>query len=144
MLQRLKISTPAFALVIVLLILMVLVRVFQEQLFYDPLISFFRKEEKILPMLDTTKLFLGLLFRYAINTAISIGILYILFKDKSLIKVVTLLYAGLFAILAVAFFIVFAADKPNLLVLFYIRRFIIQPLFLFLFLPALYYQKNVK
>lgn len=144
MLQKLKISTPAFALIVVLLILLVLVRVFQEQLFYDPLISFFRKEEKILPVLDTAKLFLGLLFRYAINTAISICILYILFKDKSLIKVVTLLYAGLFAILAVAFFVTLSADDPNLLVLFYIRRFIIQPLFLFLFLPALYYQKNVK
>lgn len=144
MLQRLKINTPAFALIVVLLILLVLVRVFQEQLFYDPLVSFFRKEEKIFPPLDTIKLFLGLLLRYSVNTAISIGILYILFKDKSLIKVVALLYAGLFVILSLAFFIVFSADEPNLLVLFYIRRFIIQPLFLFLFLPALYYQKNVK
>ena len=144
MLQRLKISTPAFALIIFLLILLVLVRVFQEQLFYDPLVSFFRKEEKILPPLDTIKLFLGLLLRYCVNMAISIGILYILFKDKSLIKVVALLYAGLFVILSAAFFIVLSANDPNLLVLFYIRRFIIQPLFLFLFLPALYYQKNVK
>ncbi len=144
MLQRLKINTPAFALIVVLLILLVLVRVFQEQLFYDPLVSFFRKEEKILPPLDTIKLFLGLLLRYSVNTAISVGILYILFKDKSLIKVVALLYAGLFVILSAAFFIVLSADDPNLLVLFYIRRFIIQPLFLFLFLPALYYQKNVK
>lgn len=144
MLQRLKINTPAFALIVVLLILLVLVRVFQEQLFYDPLVSFFRKEEKILPPLDTAKLFFGLLLRYFVNTAISIGILYILFRDKSLIKVVALLYAGLFVILSAAFFIVLSANDPNLLVLFYIRRFIIQPLFLFLFLPALYYQKNVK
>lgn len=144
MLQRRKISTPAFALIMVLLILLVLVRVFQEQLFYDPLVSFFRKEEKILPPLDTAKLFLGFLLRYFVNTAISIGILYILFRDKSLIKVVALLYAGLFVILSAAFFIVLSANDPNLLVLFYIRRFIIQPLFLFLFLPALYYQKNVK
>jgi exosortase F-associated protein len=35
-------------------------------------------------------------------------------------------------------------DKENNFVLFYIRRFLIQPLFLLLFIPAFFYQKRIK
>ncbi|WP_374707786.1 exosortase F system-associated protein [Flavobacterium sp. J372] len=45
-------------------------------------------------------------------------------------------------VLMIAFIIVVNTEKPNLLALFYIRRFLIQPLFLILFIPAFYYQRR--
>jgi exosortase F-associated protein len=53
------------------------------------------------------------------------------------------LYLLFFIILVIAFiFILFYNGETNKMGLFYVRRFIIQPLFLLLFLPAFYYQKQ--
>ena len=56
--------------------LLVLVRTFENQLFYDPLLDFFKKDfaKLRLPSFNSTQLFLGLLFRYTLNTLISLGI----------------------------------------------------------------------
>ena len=144
MVRKLNISPLSLLGVFTLLVLLVLVRVFQEQLFYDPFIAFFRNESKIVPPINKLKLFGSLLFRYGLNTILSLGILYLLFRDISLLKLTSFLYCILFAVLATALYVIVLQEEPNLLALFYIRRFIIQPLFLFLFLPALYFQKNVK
>lgn len=129
---------------IVLLVLLVLVRVFQEQLFYDPLLAFFKTESEFLPEYNSFKLFLGLLFRYTLNTLLSLGIIYLIFRDKAILKLCTYLYIAFFIIFTLALFVIMNADDVNLLLLFYIRRFIIQPLFLILFIPAFYYQKKLR
>jgi exosortase F-associated protein len=51
----------------------------------------------------------------------------------------------LFVILITAFFCIlyFFKNQENLL-LFYVRRFLIQPLFLIVFVPAFYFQKLKK
>lgn len=144
MVRKLKISPLSLLGVFTLLMLLVLVRVFQEQLFYDPFIAFFRSESKVLPPVNPLRLFGSLLFRYGLNTILSLGILYLLFRDMSVLKLTSFLYCILFAVLATALYVIVLQEEPNLLALFYVRRFIIQPLFLFLFLPALYFQKNVK
>ncbi|GGB70987.1 exosortase F system-associated protein [Flavobacterium suaedae] len=130
--------------ILVLLVLLVSVRVFQEQLFYDPLLVFFKTESETLAKYNSFKLFLGLLFRYTLNTLLSLGIIYILFKDKAILKLCTYLYIAFFIIFTLALFVIINADDVNLLLLFYVRRFIIQPLFLILFIPAFYYQKKLR
>lgn len=142
--KKIKLSAATIAGIAVLLILIVLVRVFQTQLFYDPLLAFFKDEGKQLPEYDSLKLFMGLAFRYLLNSAISLGIIYLVFKDRAILKLCTVLYLLLFVVFIIVFFIVLNADDVNLLLLFYIRRFLIQPLFLILFLPAFYYQKKVR
>lgn len=142
--QKLQLSKKDIAGIALLLFLLVAVRLFQDRLFYDPLISFFRSDGKVLPPYNSVKLFAGLLFRYALNTAFSLGILWLLFKDKAIIKVSALLYGAFFAVLIAALFIAMALLDVNLLVVFYIRRFLIQPLFLILFVPAFYYQRYMK
>lgn len=129
---------------LVLLVLLVSVRVFQEQLFYDPLLAFFKTESEVLPEYNSFKLFLGLLFRYTLNTLLSLGITYLLFKDKAILKLCICLYIAFFIIFTLALFVIINTDDVNLLLLFYIRRFIIQPLFLILFTPAFYYQKKLR
>lgn len=147
MLRKLLQNKSRLFFLIVLVVLLILVRAFENQMFYDPFLDFFKNdfEDSKLPILDEGKLFLGLFFRYFLNTVFSLAIIFILYRDKALIKFASLLYLFFFAVLIVAFYIVLLSDLPNQnWVLFYIRRFIIQPLFLLLFLAGLYYQKQVK
>ncbi|RTY86726.1 exosortase F system-associated membrane protein [Flavobacterium sp. RSP15] len=128
-------------------VLLVLVRAFENQLFYDPFLDFFKKDFAKLPLpsFNVVQLFYGLLFRYTLNTAISLGIIYVLFKEIMMVKFAFVLYYFLFMILMVAFFyIIYFTWGNHNWILFYIRRFIIQPIFLLLFVPGFYYQKQNK
>ena len=127
--------------------LLVLVRAFENELFYDPFLDFFKKDftKLRLPNFNSTQLFLSLLLRYTLNTAISLGIIYVLFKDVAMVKFAFVLYYFFFMILIVAFFyIVYFANEQSNWVLFYVRRFLIQPIFVLLFVPGFYYQKQNK
>lgn len=140
-----KLSFLDWAGIIILLILLVCVRLFENRLFYDPFLLFFKGVEKSsLPAYDTGKLFLGYAFRYLLNTAFSLGILWLVFKDKPIIKLTSLLYIVLFVILALSLFIALHTDLPSLQLIFYLRRFLIQALPLLLFVPAFYYQRYMK
>ncbi|MES2485343.1 MAG: exosortase F system-associated protein [Bacteroidota bacterium] len=142
--NKFSISGLRIAGIITLLVLLICVRVFETKLFYDPLLAFFKHESKILPQYNSLKLFLGLFFRYVLNSTISVGILWLAFKDVQVIKLSAVLFAGLFVLLTAMLFIVLSFEHPNLLSVFYIRRFLIQPFLLILFLPAFYYQKYLK
>ena len=125
--------------------LLVLIRAFENQLFYDPFLDFFKNDftKLRLPNVNSTQLFLALLFRYTLNTAISVGIIYVIFKEIVMVKFAFVLYYFLFMILIVAFFyIIFFTRENHNWVLFYIRRFLIQPIFLLLFVAGFYYQKQ--
>lgn len=129
---------------IVLLSLLVAVRAFESQLFYDPFLIYFEGDYMKLPLpeFDGLQLFFGLSFRFFLNTILSLGIIYALFKDRGMILFVSILYLLLFVVLILTLFGIlhFFKNQENLL-LFYVRRFLIQPLFLILFIPAFYYQK---
>jgi len=142
--QKLKVSTDQVFGILILLTLLVMVRIFQDNLFYDPMIKFFRSPNTKLPNYDTAKLFLGLAFRYLLNSILSLGILWLAFKDKQVVKLSATLLIVFFVLLAAALFIVLNIGEPSLLAVFYIRRFLLQPLFLILFLPAFYYQKHMR
>lgn len=128
----------------VLISSLMLVRTFESQLFYDPFLLYFEHDymKKPLPEFNAGLLFLGLLFRFSVNAILSLGILYFLFKDKEMISFTSFLYVFLFIILIIVFFSVlyFFKNQQNLL-LFYVRRFLIQPLFVVVFIPAFYYQR---
>ena len=128
-----------------LVFLIVLVRAFENQLFYDPYLDFFKRDftNLSLPNINSFSLFLGLLFRYTLNTAFSLGIIYVLFKEVTMVKFALILYCFFFIIFVVAFFYIinFTSENHNW-VLFYIRRFLIHPIFLLLFVAGFYYQKQ--
>ncbi len=123
---------------------LIFIRAFESQLFYDPFLSFFKTDyqNKPLPDFDGVSLFFGLLIRYTLNTLLSLGIIYLLFKQLPLVRFAMLLYVVFFVVLIVLFFgLLYFSEQPDYLILFYIRRFLIQPLFLVLFIPAFYYQQ---
>lgn len=135
------------ALLIVFVFLLILVRAFEDQLFYDPFLDYFKNDFNTLPLpnYNLVSLFFGLLFRYGLNTILSLGLLYIFFKDIAMIQFVSVLYVFFFLILIGLFFaILYFYGEHNNLILFYVRRFLIQPIFVILFIPAFYYQKQIK
>lgn len=132
---------------IFLLLLLVIIRAFEDHLFYDPFLNYFKDNytNLKLPQTNPIKLFLSLGFRYYLNSMISLGLLYLIFKDTKIIKFSIFLYSVLGIILMVSFFFILKFfGEQSKMNLFYIRRFIIQPIFLILFIPAFYYQKKIK
>ena len=128
------------------LLALVAVRAFEQKMFYDPFLNFFKTEfqGKSLPDYEGFKLFLNTFLRYFLNTIFSILLIYQIFKQKKLIVFVSWLYLFLFVVLAIIYFGLLYYKTSDYLVLFYVRRFLIQPLFLVLFIPAFYYQRKSK
>lgn len=131
--------------VVALVFCLVLVRFYQETLFYDPFLVYFKANFNQIPLPDFNpfQLTLSLLFRYGLNMLLSLGLIYVLFKDKMMIRFVFLLYLIAFVcLLFLFFFVIYLYGAENNFLLFYIRRFLIQPVFVLLFIPAFYYQKQ--
>lgn len=133
--------------ILILLALLVAIRAFENTLFYDPLLTYFKRNymQTPLPKLNVIRLFFSLGFRFYLNSIISIGILKLIFNDTKVVKFSIFLYSVFGIILMVTFFfILLKFGETNKMNLFYIRRFIIQPVLLILFIPAFYYQKKNK
>jgi exosortase F-associated protein len=140
-----KITSYIF--VLLLFLVLVMVRAFEGDLFYDPLIQYFQNDYlyKSMPELDRWKLVVDLLYRYVINSLVSLAIIWLLFKRKDYVKFSGFFLMLIFMILILVFVIVLRDNFENgYLLPFYIRRFIIHPLFLLVLLPAFYYQKLSK
>ena len=130
--------------IIFLFMLLVLVRAFAKELFYDPFIAYFINDylHQPIPVFSGKKLLFDLFFRYSLNTIISLMIIYIAFQNKGFVIFSIKFYILAFIILIFTFFIILKGELSNgYLFAFYIRRFIIHPLFVLLLLPAFYYKQ---
>jgi len=140
--NKLNIGIGAF-----LIAILIAIRAFEDTLFYDPFLNYFKDNYSNLPfpIINPIKLFLSLGFRYYLNSIISLAFLYILFNDSKIVKFSIFLYILFGSVLMISFFFVFLKlGEDSKMSLFYIRRFIIQPIFLILFIPAFYYQEKIK
>ena len=145
MLQKIVNHKVRILLATLLVMLLALVRAYEDVLFYDPFLNYFKTDYHNLPLpeIETLGLFFGLLFRFFLNTVLSLAMIYVLFKDIEAVKFASILYVVFFVVLVILFFsVLFFFGDTNKMALFYIRRFIIQPIFLLLFLPAFYFQKQ--
>lgn len=137
-------NTTLRCLILVLLFfLLFLVRGFSSDLFYDPLIVYFQNEYlySAIPELDTVRLLMSMLFRYVINATISLGIIWFVFQRKDFVKFAGFFQGFAFVVLILLFMYLLRDEfESGYLLPFYVRRFIIHPLFLLLLLPAFYYQ----
>lgn len=129
----------------VLVFCLVLVRFYEEVLFYDPFLAYFKSDFNNLPLpvFNTFLLILNLLFRYGLNMLLSLGLLYVIFKDVTMIRFSFFLYLIAFVLLLFLFFsVIYFYGAENNFLLFNVRRFLIQPIFVLLFIPAFYFQKQ--
>lgn len=139
-------NTLRWVLTILLFTLLVMVRAFQNQLFYDPFINYFSNDflSSPIPQYDTLKLFASLLLRYAINSIISLGIIYVIFRKKGLVKFSIKFFIAAFIFLGLFYFILLQLEMlDGYLLTFYIRRFLIHPLFVLVLVPSFYYQQKL-
>lgn len=131
----------------ILFVLLIAIRAFEDYLFYDPFSLYFKNDYLSLPfpVFNSLSLLISMGMRFGLNSIISLLIIYCLFKDWGLTKFAAVIYAFFFVLLITAFFVlVLFTDQYNNFIVFYVRRFLIQPLLLLLFIPAIFYQKKVK
>lgn len=127
--------------------LLALIRFFENELFYDPYLTFFHNDYLYIdsPRRELVKLTLFATLRYVMNTVISIGILYVFFKDMSIVKFSGVIFITSYVVLILVFlYFVIHPKQEDYYMFFNIRRFLIQPLLLLLLLPAFYYHKIAK
>ncbi|MEO8532411.1 MAG: exosortase F system-associated protein [Flavobacterium sp.] len=142
MLNKIKDHKVKILIAVIIILCFGLIRAFENSLFYDPFLVYFDSDFKGLPFpeVDTFKLFCGLLLRYFLNSVLSLMLIYLLFQDVEILKFSAFLYGCFLIILFVLFFVILNFFPAGNWLLFYIRRFIIQPIFVLLFIPAFYYQ----
>ncbi len=124
---------------------LILIRMFENELFYDPLLSFFKLDynNNPLPEINSFRLLGNITLRFIMNTVISLAIFWVIFKDKGILKLSGFLYAVFFVAQMIAFCcLLFYSELKNFLPLFNVRRFLIRPIFLLVLLPAFYFQKK--
>ena len=127
-----------------LFLLLILVRAFEDLLFYDPFIEYFKNDylKQPIPKFSGSYLLISMIFRYALNTIISLAIIYVAFENYDFLRFSVKFYAIAFLFLAFAFFVILKGElRQGYLFAFYIRRFLIHPLFVLLLLPAFYYKQ---
>jgi len=133
--------------VLLAVFMLVSVRLMEKEWFPEALIDFFATDAYLtqpLPALGISDI-LTVFFRYAVNSVISVILLYLLFRDRELTlwSVKFYVWAGIFLIIAYVF-LVRHYEAGHYRLLFYVRRMLIHPLFLFILIPAFYFLRTDK
>ncbi|MCC7520787.1 MAG: exosortase F system-associated protein [Flavobacteriaceae bacterium] len=148
MMQNTLFTSSVFKLILIIVLLGLLVGVrIVEHWFYDPLRLYFEQDylHVDLPQMNTFKLYINIILRYSINTLISLGVIWIAFQNKGYIIFSVQFYTIALLVLLFVLVILLNTQLQNQnLGIFYVRRFLIQPLFLFLLLPAFHYQNKIS
>ncbi|MDB9721305.1 exosortase F system-associated protein [Winogradskyella sp.] len=130
--------------IVVLFLVLVLIRAYETILFYDPYLVFFENDYLYIdnPRREVAKLILYTSLRYLLNTVTSLGILYLTFREKSIIKFSVLIYTIAYVFLMVAFlYFVLNPKQEDYYLFFNFRRFLIHPILILVLLPAFYYHR---
>lgn len=125
---------------------LVCVRMFEETLFYDPFLQYFKSAYKneTFPNYEWGSLILGHLFRFLLNLILSLVIVQFMFKNITWTAQAAALIVTAFAItFPIYLYCIHTQFEIGYLFSFYIRRFVIQPLVLLLIIPVFYYRKKL-
>jgi len=128
----------------ILILLLILVRAYEDVLFYDPYLIFFENDYLYIdsPRREIAKLVFFTSLRYFINSLLSLGIIYCVFKDKPMLKFSSFVFVLAYLCFLIPFlYFVINPRQEDYYLFFNIRRFLIQPIVLLILLPALYYYK---
>jgi len=127
----------------IVLLLIVSVRIFETQLFYDPLLAFFRdSNHEGLPKIDQFKLYSNVFFRYMINLLLIVLFVKLIFLNQSYVKF-TIIIGVITLLILLPIYGYMLNNQLNFgeMIFFYIRRFLIQPMLLIILVPCFYYQE---
>lgn len=127
--------------------LLILIRWFENELFYDPYLQFFKNDYLYIdnPRREVFKLTVFTTLRYALNAVISLAILFVFFKDKHVVRFSALIYIlALFVLITIYLYFVVNPKQEDYYMFFNVRRFLIQPIILMILWPAFYYHRLKK
>lgn len=134
--------------IIIFILGLILVRKYESSLFYDPFLEFFKKSNfnhLSPPNFHTIRLFISLSLRYSLNLILSLLIIYLWFGDKKISVFSFYIFTIGFAIFCALYFVSICTNfSLGYMPTFYIRRILIQPIFLLILIPAIYYHKHLK
>ncbi|MCB0474390.1 MAG: exosortase F system-associated protein [Flavobacteriaceae bacterium] len=125
-----------------LVLLLLLIRAFGDNVLYDPFTSYFKNDYlyNTIPKYDTLFMFFNLFIRYLVNALVSLVMIYVAFGKKTYVRFSVRFYIIAFIVLSLVYYLLLRAGMHNgYLFTFYIRRFIIHPVFILILLPAFYY-----
>lgn len=134
-----------YLLIFLLIIILASIRFFEEKLFYDPLLNFFKQDfiNALFPEFNLHHHLWSVSLRFWFNSLVSLAILYLIFQKKPLIKIASLMYAIIFLIcLSLYYYFIITEFQWGFTAGFYIRRILIQPVLLLLLIPAFWYTEK--
>lgn len=137
-------KTLRIVLIILLFLMLIAIRGYIAAYFYDPLNEYFKREYlySSIPDIEFGTYFLHLFLRYFLNAFISLLIIYLIFNKREILVFTFKFYVAAFIVLSMLLFVFLKYPIiDGYMLIFYIRRFLIQPLFVFILLPAIYYQQ---
>ena len=123
-------------------------RYFEVDLFYDPLLTYFKGDYKTEALPDFTLGFwlFNVTLRYALNVLFQLLILAGLFGQRSIINFSWQLYLVILVLLIPVLLVLTLNHEPGQYrALFYVRRFLIHPFLVLLLIPSFFlFQQNKK
>jgi len=131
--------------IVVFLLGIIGVRYFEVALFQDELNDYFHSDFQNIPIPDISLLenIASTSLRFLINTVLSLWILWFLYKREDYLKASLWVYLFSFLILITAFTVLNHLDGQWVkMALFYVRRFLIHPLLLFILVAGCYFLKT--
>lgn len=126
---------------------LVVVRMVEDEIFYDPFLTYFHEASKHadFPNFEWFKLIFNYLFRFTLNLILSAIVVHFIFNNKKWTVQAIILMAIVFAItFPIYLYCIHTKFEIGYLFSFYMRRFVIQPLILLLIIPLFYYRKHVQ
>ncbi len=123
------------------------VRFFESELFYDPLIEFFKGpyQTESLPQINWRAWSFNLIGRYLLNAVLSLFSLKMIYGQKSILQFSAVLYfIILLILLPLLWGLMYYYVPGDYRGLFYVRRFLIHPVLLLLLIPSFYMLKPKK
>ena len=132
-----------YSLLTFLLFALIAVRMYEAEIFYDPLLDYFKNSNHTnLPSMNLTDLYINVFLRFMINLLLSVLIVKVLFNEKAYVKF-TIIIGILGFVILLPLYAYMLNHNLNFgeMIFFYVRRFLIQPMFLIILIPCFYYQE---
>jgi exosortase F-associated protein len=131
--------------VVMLILLLIAVRFFETTLFPEPLYDYFHTDFQLLavPSGKAGVILAVTALRYLVNTVLSLGVLWFIYKKRTFIIASLWVYLFAFVILLITMAVCLFIDGESAkMILFYARRFLIHPILLFILVAGFYYLRN--
>lgn len=131
--------------IVVLLLGIIGVRYFEVALFQDELNDYFHSDFQNIPIpqLSIIESVASTSLRFLMNTVLSLWILWFLYKRETYVKASLWVYLFAYIILISSFVVFIQLDAQWVkMALFYVRRFLIHPLLLFILVAGCYFLKT--